>query len=290
MEAVRTYYWLAKPGIIYGNLLAVSAGFFIASHGSMDVLLLLETALAVALVIASACVVNNYLDRDIDKVMARTKWRAFPSGTISTRSAFVYAAVLGAAGFAVLAIFTNLLTVLIGAVGYVDYVILYGWSKRRTWHGTLIGSVSGSMPLVAGYTVVTGRFDSGALLLFLLMVFWQMSHFYAIAMRRLKDYKAAGLPVLPAVKGMKAAKAQIIAYIALFMAADILLYANDNLGRLSAVVIGVYGAVWLSSAVRGMSAANGRLWAKKMFLYSLAFLPVLFVVTLIDALLRLAQR
>jgi protoheme IX farnesyltransferase len=282
MGTLRTYYWLAKPGIIYGNLLALAAGFFIGSTDGIDFPGLIGAALAVGLVIGSACVVNNYLDRDIDKVMARTKWRAFAKGSVPPAAGFAYAAVLGLAGFGALAVLTNGLTVLVGAIGYVDYVVLYGWSKRRTWHGTLIGSVSGSMPLVAGYTAVTGRFDSGALLLFLLMGFWQMPHFYAIAMRRIKDYKAAGVPVLPAVKGMTATKAQIIAYIAAFMIADVLLYANGNLGRFSALAVGLYGAVWLSSAVRGLSDVKSRPWAKKMFLYSLVFLPLLAAVTLAE--------
>lgn len=280
MEAVRTYYWLAKPGIIYGNLLAAAAGFFIASRGGIDAALLAGTLLAIALIIGSACVINNYLDRDIDKVMARTRWRAFPSGSVSPGAAFTYAAVLGITGFATLIAFTNWLTVAIGIIGYVDYIVLYGWSKRRTWHGTLIGTVSGSMPLVAGYTALTGRFDAGAALLFLIMVFWQMPHFYAIAIRRLKDYRAAKVPVLPAVKGARAAKLQIMAYVAAFAAAGVSLYVLDYAGLPYLIFIVVYSLGWMVLGYTGFSAGKDRLWAKKMFVYSLVFLPALAAVSL----------
>lgn len=283
MKTLKAYYWLTKPGIIYGNLLAAAAGFFVASRaGGIDLLLLVEAASGIALVIASACVINNYWDRDIDKVMARTSWRALANGSIGSREALAFAGLLGVAGFAILAVFTNPATLILGAVGFIDYVALYAWVKRRSWHGTLAGSISGSAPLAGGYTAVTGRLDAGAILLFVLMACWQMPHFYAIAIRRLKDYKAAGIPVLPAVKGIRATKYQIIAYIAAFMVVDILLYALGYTGRLCAVLIGLYGAVWLSSAVRGLSAANDKLWARKMFLYSLIFLPALSALTLLD--------
>jgi heme o synthase len=283
VDTAKAYYWLTKPGIIYGNLLAVGSGFFIAARLTDTYpAVLAETAAAIALVIASACVFNNYIDRDIDKAMKRTSWRALASDTIPARSALVFAALLGLAGFIILGAFTNRATFIVGLVGFVDYVAVYAWAKRRSWHGTLVGSVSGSAPLVAGYTAVTGRFDAGALLLFLTMSFWQMPHFYAIAMRRLKDYNAAGIPVLPAVKGMRAAKSQIIIYITAFMATDILLYAMGYVGRFFVVVIGLYGAIWLSLGVKGFSAANDKRWAKKMFLYSLIFLPALLVVTVID--------
>lgn len=282
MDTVKAYYWLTKPGIIYGNLLAVGSGFFIAaSRTDAYLALLAETAAAIALVIASACVFNNYIDRDIDKAMKRTSWRALASDTIPVRSALIFAFVLGLAGFTMLAAFTNRATFIVGLVGFIDYVAVYAWAKRRSWHGTLVGSVSGSAPLVAGYTAVTARFDAGALLLFLIMAFWQMPHFYAIAMRRLKDYKAANIPVLPAVKGMRAAKSQIIIYITAFMAADILLYALGYAGRFFAVVMGFYATIWLSLGVKGLSAANDKRWAKKMFLYSLIFLPLLLALSII---------
>ncbi len=121
---LKTYYNLTKPGIIYGNLLTATGGFLLASKGHINFWLLMATLAGISLVIASACVINNYIDRDIDKLMARTKKRALASGEIINRNALVYAAVLGALGFFILLKHTNNLTAIIGLIGYIDYIIL----------------------------------------------------------------------------------------------------------------------------------------------------------------------
>ncbi|HSH55271.1 MAG TPA: UbiA family prenyltransferase, partial [Candidatus Limnocylindrales bacterium] len=166
----KTYYQLTKPGIIYGNLLTAIGGFLYASEGRIDILLLLALAVGMSLVIASGCVFNNYLDRDIDAKMQRTQKRALVSAEISTQNALIYGAVLGISGAAILALYTNLTTLLLGIVGFVSYVGLYTYLKRRTIHGTLIGTIPGATPLIAGYTAVNGQLGLDALLLFLIMV------------------------------------------------------------------------------------------------------------------------
>lgn len=266
---LKSYYYLAKPGIIYGNLVTATAGFLLASKNHLDLLLLLETLLGIALVIASACVFNNYIDRDIDKKMARTQKRALVSGLVPVRNALVYASVLGILGFLVLSFSTNLLTVIIGLIGYIDYIVLYGLAKRRSVHGTVVGSVAGAMPIVAGYTAVTNRFDSGAFLLFLILVFWQMPHFYAIAIRRLKDYKAAGLPVLPVKKGVHATKIQILIYILAFSVAVVLLSVFGYTGYIFLAVMGLLCLEWLRRGVQGFGTKDDIAWARSMFLFSL---------------------
>lgn len=282
---IKAYYRLAKPGIIYGNLLTVIAGFLLASEGHVAWGLFAATLLGVALVMGSACVFNNYIDRGIDRKMARTKKRALVSGEISGRSALIYAAALGVAGFIVLGIFTNALTVLVGVIGIVDYVVLYGIGKRRSTLGTLIGSVSGATPLVAGYTAVTGRFDLEALLLFLILALWQMPHFYAIAMYRFKDYAAAALPVLPVKKGMRATKVHIVLYIFAFVLAVLAMTALGYTGYLFAVVMGVCGVAWLHLAWKGFETEDDRAWARRMFFLSLVIILVLSAALSVGALL-----
>lgn len=281
MEKLKAYYWLCKPGIIYGNLLTAMAGFVVAAGWHIDFSLLAAVLGGTALIIASACIVNNYFDRRIDRVMERTSGRALVRGTVPTRNAFMLAALLGGSGFVILALWVNWLTVWVGVVGYVDYVILYGWSKRRTWHGTLVGSVSGSMPVVAGYTAVTGRLDGGALILFLILTFWQMPHFYAIAIRRLEDYKAAKIPVLPLVYGIKAAKIQVVAYIAAFFLAVLVLAFYGYAGVLYAVVMGTLAIGWLWRSLQGFRTSDDKKWATRVFLYSLILLPAFLVAVLI---------
>ena len=282
MDAIRIYYRLTKPGIVYGNLMTAAAGFIVAADRHIDPGLFVAALGGTALVIASACVVNNYIDRHIDRVMQRTKKRALATGSISGSAAFLYAGILGVTGFAVLALWVNWLTVLVGAIGFIDYVVLYGWSKRRTWHGTLIGSISGSAPVVAGYTAAVDRFDTGALILFLILTFWQMPHFYAIALRRLKDYQSAHLPVLPAVHGAEATKRQTMMYMILFLAAVIALWAFGYAGTAYVVIMGLLAVGWIVRGFQGFRATDTSLWATKVFLYSLTLLPAFLLAVIVD--------
>ena len=238
-----------------------------------------------SLVIGSACVFNNYLDRGIDAKMMRTKKRALVSGRITTQNAIIYASILAVVGFWILLRYTNVLTAGVGLVGFVDYIILYGYFKRRSVHGTIVGSVAGAVPPVAGYTAIVNHLDSGALLLFLLLVFWQMPHFYAIAIRRLKDYKAAGLPVLPVKKGIKHTQIQILVYIVGFTVVAALLTAFGYTGYIYLIVMLLIGLVWLIQGVKGFSTTDAVAWARRMFLLSLVVTLVTSVMLSVGALL-----
>lgn len=283
----KDYYRLTKPGIIYGNAINAVSGFAFASvlAWAFDFWRLLAVVGGTSLVIASGCVFNNYIDRGIDKHMARTKKRALVLGRISVPDALTYASLLGIAGFAVLALWTNWLTVLIGVIGYVDYIVLYGYSKRKSVHGTLVGAISGAMPPVAGYCAVAGQFDIAALLLFLILATWQMPHFYAIAMYRHKDYAAAGIPVLPVAKGMRKTKLQIFMYVALFVAVTILTSTFGYTGLIYLGVMTILGAYWLQLAAQGFRASDEIHWARKMFFFSLVMTLVVAVMLPLGALL-----
>lgn len=282
---IKTYYSLTKPGIIYGNVLTATAGFLLASKGHVNFWLLLATVGGTALVIASACVFNNYIDRDIDAKMARTKKRALVSGLVPGRNAIIYAVLLGLTGFLVLAAWTNPLVVLIGVIALFDYVVLYGISKRRSVHGTLVGSIAGAAPVVAGYCAVTDRFDTGALLLFLILAFWQMPHFYAIAIYRFKDYKAAGLPVLPVKRDARTAKIQILLYIIAFVTATSSLTVFGYTGYVYLVVMAIIGLKWLWLGVKGFGTDDDKRWARKMFFFSLVVIVALSVMLSVGPLL-----
>ncbi len=164
-QTFKAYYQLTKPGIIYGNLLNTASGFLLASKWHFGFGLLLATLGGTALVIASACVINNFLDREIDAKMARTKKRALVSGSISGPRALICASLLGLLGFVILGVRTNRLTFGLGVLALFTYVVLYGIAKRRSVHGTVVGSIAGALPPVAGYTAVTNHLDSGALIL-----------------------------------------------------------------------------------------------------------------------------
>lgn len=273
MDTVKRYYQLTKPGIIYANIMTATAGALLASdkHGFYPVILLAVVA-GTALVIASGCVFNNYLDRAIDKKMARTRKRALVQNTIPYQNALVFGTVLGLLGFAVLWRYTNNLTVAIGLVGWIDYVIIYGIAKRRTVHGTLVGSIAGATSIAAGYCAVAGSWDTAATLLFLLMVAWQMPHFYGIAMFRSKDYKAAGLPVRPVSKGVRSTRNQIFFYIIAFVLATSLLTYYGYTGYLYLGAMLMLGLGWLVKALMDSRKFDDVTWGRKTFLFSLIVL------------------
>jgi protoheme IX farnesyltransferase len=263
------YYRLTKPGIIKGNLFTAVAGYLLAAGFDFAWLNLIGTLAGVAFVIGSGCVFNNVIDRDIDKKMARTKKRELVQGTISVKVALAFATALGLAGFACLAIFANWLTVAIGLVGMLFYVVIYAIGKRASSLGTVIGSISGAIPPVAGYTAAAGHLDNAAFLLFLIMALWQMPHFYAIAMYRLKDYSAAGIPVLPAVKGMRTTKIYILLYVVAYTIAAVSLSFLDYTGLTYLIVMMVLGMLWFLKGIQGFKTKDDDKWARMMFGYSL---------------------
>lgn len=271
-ELLKTYYRLTKPGIIYGNLIVTAGGFLLATRGHIDLLLFLAVMSGTALVIASGCVFNNYIDRDIDKKMARTQKRALVTGAVSGRSAILYASTLAVFGFVILVMGTNILALAMGAIGLFFYVIVYGITKRMSTLGTVVGSVPGATPPVAGYLAVTNEFDAGALLLFLIMAVWQMPHFYAIAIFRLKDYAAAGIPVLSVKKGIKLTKTYIMLYIAAYLGVVPLLTFLGYTGYTFLVVMGAVSVMWFWKGVGGFNARDDAAWARKMFGFSLIVL------------------
>ena len=236
-----------------------------------------------ALVIASACVFNNYIDRGIDRKMSRTKKRALVTHKISGPAALAYATILGAAGFAVLGLFTNARSVWLNLAAIFSYVALYGWAKRNTVHGTLVGTLPGAIPPVAGYAAVA-PLDKAALLLFLVLVFWQMAHFYAIALFREKDYRAAGLPVMPVKYGGQLTRVQIIVYALALIPVLILLATYGFEGWFFLIIALALCAYWLYRGWSGYELGD-EAWGKRMFLASLIVLIGLSAVIPIGALL-----
>ncbi|MFE8046745.1 heme o synthase [Brenneria goodwinii] len=279
------YLQVTKPGIIFGNLISVIGGFLLAAQGSIDYALFLSTLFGVSLVVASGCVFNNVIDRDIDKKMERTKNRVLVKGLISLKVTLVYASLLGIAGFALLYLAANPLAMWLAVMGFVVYVGVYSlYMKRHSVYGTLIGSLSGAAPPVIGYCAVSNQFDAGALILLLIFSLWQMPHSYAIAIFRFKDYQAANIPVLPVVKGISVAKNHITLYILAFMIATLMLSLGGYAGYKYLVVAAAVSVWWLGMALSGYKNANDdRLWAKKLFIFSIIAITSLSVMMSVDS-------
>jgi protoheme IX farnesyltransferase len=286
--AIKKYYHLAKPGIIYGNLIAAAGGFLLATKLSFDPFVFIIMLLGLGMVIGSACVLNNYIDRDIDPRMERTKDRALVRGDISIFFALLYAALLGIVGFFLLAAFINVLAMETALFGFFFYVAVYTPLKRKTVLGTLIGSISGAVPPIVGYVAASGQIDGVGIILFLILVLWQMPHFYSIGIYRRDEYAAAGVPILPVVRGIRFTKIAIVAYVAVFVPASLTLFIIGEVGYVYAVVVGVLGVFWFIRGIRGFARkVDDAKWARRMFGTSLIVLMGLFILIPIDAAISL---
>jgi protoheme IX farnesyltransferase len=241
--------------------------------------------LGVGLFIGSACVVNNYIDREIDSRMDRTKKRALVTGEIAETAALIFAALLFAFGFFMLYIGTNALTLSLGFLAVFLYVFVYGYAKRKTIYGTLVGAVPGAIPPVAGYTAFANQLDTTALLLFLILVFWQMPHFYAISIYRKKEYAAAKLPLLPLVKGIERTRIEIVVYTILFIITSLLLVPFSEAGFVYGLIMFLVGVLWLKITISKTAFGSIEKWAKKVFGFSLLVLLVFSVVLSLNWLL-----
>jgi len=282
------YYLITKPGIIFGNLLAVGAGFLLASKGQPDYLIFVLTMLGLGFIIASACVFNNLIDRERDQAMRRTRTRPSATGQISVVQGVFYATILGLTGAFVLGYFTNWLTLGIATIGFAVYVLVYSLWKARTKFSTAIGSVSGAIPPVVGYCAVTNHFDLGALILFSLLILWQMPHFFAIAIFNMNDYAAAKIPVLPLVKGMQRTKIHMACYIAAFAFVSVLLTYFNYTGWVYLSLILALSLTWFVLCLKGFKATDDVAWGKQMFRFSLVLILAFCLVIPFDTVTTIA--
>ena len=266
---IKAYLTIIKPGIIFGNIITAIAGFAMASKGHIQPTLLIFTMLGLAMVIGSAGVFNNYIDREMDAKMARTQHRPFVTGTISHQDGLLFGSLLLFLGFLILYLKVNPLSSILALLGFVIYLFPYSFLKYQSVYATFIGSLAGGMPPLVGYCAVANQLDIGAYTLYLILVLWQMPHFYAIAIYRLQDYKAATIPVLPAV----ASKERTVLYIFFYTIAF-------SLSVITPTFLGLTGTFylflnlllalsWIGLATYGFKTQNYTSWAFKMFAFSL---------------------
>lgn len=279
---IRDYVQLTKPGILRSNVVAAFAGFWLASRWQIDWLLMAATLAGTTLVMASSCVVNNLLDRDLDARMARTKKRALPSGRIPVRHAAVYAAALGLAGMLIL-LAVNVQAALLGLFGMFVYIVIYTyWLKRRSPLSTFMGAFSGAVPPAIGYVAAAGTMDAGGWLLALILFLWQPPHFWALGIMRRDDYREAGFKILPVVRGVRRTQWQMIPYVLLLLPSCALLTRFGYTGSLFLAVSLLAGAVWLFVCIGGLVGRDAVRWAKRAFLMSIYYLMIIPLAIVLD--------
>lgn len=274
---------LTKPGLLRLNVFAAFAGYWIASKWSFDFITLLWMLIGCTFTMASATVINNYYDRELDMKMERTRNRTLPSGRMKPQHVLLYGIILGLIGLSVLFALVNVLCGILGLIGWFAYIVIYTmWLKRSSTWSTSVGGISGAMPPVIGYCAVTAEFDMGAFLLFAFLFLWQPAHFWSLAIRRVEEYRTAGFPLLPVVKGVKRTKIQMIPYLVLLLATVILMYTYQLSGIWYLIVAGVLTVIWLIHTVSGLFTSNDEKWAKTNFLISVNYLMIVFIMMIVN--------
>lgn len=267
---------LTKPGIIFGNIITLLGAFFYSLKIQEEELcfsIFFYTILGLIFVIASACVMNNYLDRDIDVMMKRTQHRISTSNKYSLTFFIFYSCILLILGLVFL-LKTNFLTELCAVLGWVIY-ITYTFLKKQTIFSTYVGAISGAFPPIIGYLSLSNNFDYHALILFLILFCWQIPHFYSISIIYKEEYNKAQIPILPIKKGINYTKINILLFTILYNLCSYILFFYEK-HIYSFIVIMFCGLFWIMFSIKGFFINyNIIIWARKMFLLSIINITVL---------------
>jgi heme o synthase len=280
-QVLADYVTLTKPRVQLLLLLTTVTTMYVAGDPSLSLVAL--TVLGGSLSAGGAAAVNHYWDRDIDAQMARTATRPVPSGRVSPRAALLFGLVLGALSFAELAAAVNLLSAFLALAGFLGYVFVYTiWLKRSTPQNIVIGGAAGAVPPLVGWSAVTGGLDPAALYLFAIVFYWTPPHFWALSLLMKDEYARVGVPMMPVVHGERETRRQIVLYTVLLGVLTLLPVVFGFFGALyGAVALGL-GAAFLVLALRLQRRADRRS-ALRTYLFSLAYLAVLFATMVADA-------
>ncbi|MGO4887921.1 heme o synthase [Anaerobacillus sp. MEB173] len=279
----RDFLTLTKIGIVMSNLITTFTGIYLASiYTGVSLLdniaVVIFALLGAALVMAGACCLNNYIDRDIDHLMERTSTRPSVTGRIPANQVLWVGLGLSGLGMIFL-LLTTPVAALFGIIGLLVYVVIYTmWLKRTHSLNTIVGSISGAVPPVIGWAALDPGLHPYAWGLFLIMFLWQPPHFLALAMKRCEEYRAAGIPMLPVVAGFEMTKRQMAWYVAALIPISLLLYP---FGIVYTVIAAILGFGWLALSFAGFKMKDDIKWARLMFVYSLNYLTIMFILMII---------
>jgi heme o synthase len=286
LTVLRDYLTLTKPKVQSLLLFTTVTTMFIAGTPSAKIVLL--TCLGGYLSAGGASAINHYYDRDIDARMKRTSTRPVPAGRIAPAAALSFGIVLGALSILVLWIGVNSLAAGLSFAGFLCYVFVYTvWLKRSTPQNIVIGGAAGAVPPLVGWAATTGGLSWTAIYLFAIVFYWTPPHFWALALRFKGDYAAAGVPMLPVVRGEAETARQIVLYSVLLVAVSLLLFPAAGMGIIylaSAIGLGLAFVWYAVRLVR--DGENGRA-AIRLFRFSISYLTLLFMAVAADALFRL---
>jgi protoheme IX farnesyltransferase len=280
-QIVSDYVELTKPKV--QSLLLLTTVCTMELAGDPSVGLIALTVLGGYLSAGGAGAVNHYFDRDIDGMMPRTANRPVPSGRVSPRAALIYGIVLATLSFVLLTSTVNLLAASLAFSGFLGYVFVYTvWLKRRTPQNIVIGGAAGAIPPLVGWAAVTGGLGGMPIYLFAVVFFWTPPHFWALSLLMKEEYARVGVPMLPVVRGEQETRKQILLYSILLYAVTQLPFCAGGLGTLYLVASLVLGGLFIAGAVVLYRRADRRS-ALRLYLFSLAYLALLFGAMVLDA-------
>jgi heme o synthase len=280
-QVLADYVTLTKPKVQLLLLLTTVTTMYVAGDPSAGLVAL--TVIGGSLSAGGAAAVNHYWDRDIDAQMARTATRPVPSGRVRPRSALIYGLVLAALSFLLLATTVNLLAAFLALSGFLGYVFVYTiWLKRSTPQNIVIGGAAGAVPPLVGWAAVTGGLDPAALYLFAIVFYWTPPHFWALSLLMKDEYARVGVPMMPVVHGETETRRQIVLYTGLLVVLTLLPVVFGFFGAIYAVAAVVLGGAFMTLSVRLQRAADRRS-ALRTYLFSLAYLALLFCAMVVDA-------
>lgn len=281
---IKDIYELTKPRIAYTILITTFAGMWLAAGGPPPLALLLWTLLGVGLASCSSGTFNNYIDRHIDREMARTQNRPLPAGRLAPRTALIVGTVLAVASLVILLATVNPLTAWLTLFTNFYYVVIYTlWLKRNSPLCTSLGGVAGALPAVLGVTAVSNQITPVALALFGIMYIWQPPHFWALALIKTEEYRRVGIPMLPVVKGEWITKRQMLIYNTLLLPASLSLFWLGATGWIYFAAALILGVVYLFMTVDFVRQEVNRQRAYRLFFFSLIYMCTLFVMMFVNA-------
>ena len=287
-DTLRAYVALTKPRIIELLLVTTVPTMVLAQRGVPPLGLMAAVVIGGTLAAGGANAINQFVDRDIDPVMRRTRHRPLPRNAVSPRRALAFGIVLSAAAFAWLTVTVNLLSALLATSAIGFYVFVYTlWLKRRSPQNIVIGGAAGCVPVLVAWAAVTGEVGIPALVLFAIIFYWTPPHFWALALRYRSDYEAARVPMLPVVRGEAETARQIVLYTLLLVAVSLLLFPAARMGLIYLASALVLGAAFLWYALRVQRNAGDGAAAIGLFRYSIGYLTLLFAAVGADSLIRL---
>lgn len=279
----RDYITLMKPRVISLLLVTALGGMFLASGDFPPLKLALLVLIGGTLASGGAQALNHYLEKDIDKLMSRTRNRPVASERVRPRSALLFGIILNIISFVILATWVNLLSAVLTLIATLFYVFIYTmWLKRSTSQNIVIGGAAGAIPPLVGWAAITGNIGLPAIYLFAIIFFWTPPHFWALALLIKNDYAKANVPMLPVVSGEKTTAWGIMLHLVILVALTILFFTIDTVGILYLFGAIILAIIFVSMALR-LLLSGGTKGARSLYLYSLSYLFFLFILIMVDS-------